>query len=148
MHEYEVKVTWEPGDEPYKRLGTLASDEKADITFATPPEFKQGIPGYWSPEHLFVGAASICMATTFLVVAQSSKLQFERFRIESVGILDDVEVDGKKQEQITEIHEKFYLQLTSPKDEEKAKKIVQKSRQVCLIANSMKSNVIAETIFE
>ena len=60
---------------------------------ATPPEFPKGIPGIWSPEHLFTAAVSSCLMTTFLFVAENSKLDFVSFRCQSKGKLD--QVDGK-----------------------------------------------------
>ena len=147
-HEYAIKVNWDPQDVPYVRIGTLAAEGIPDgITVTTPPEFRQGIPEHWSPEHLFVGSAAVCLMTTFLAIAQTSKLEFEQFRLESTGILDDVDVDGHKQEQITEIHERFYLQLTNAGDEEKAD-VIEKSKKLCLIANSMKSAFTLEIFFE
>ncbi len=44
------------------------------IEVATPPEFPKGIAGIWSPEHLLVAAVSSCLMTTFLAVAENSKL--------------------------------------------------------------------------
>ncbi len=109
MHDYEIKITWESQEEPYKRKGTLSASGMKDITVVTPPEFKHGIPNEWSPEHLFVASASVCMMTTFLAISEASKLDYERFHIDTKGILDDVEVAGRKQSQITEIHQKFFL---------------------------------------
>lgn len=42
------------------------------IEVATPPEFPKGIPGMWSPEHLFTAAVSGCLMTTFLSIAEKS----------------------------------------------------------------------------
>ena len=51
-HYYEVNVQWKEG-----RIGELSSPilEKT-IECATPPEFSNGVPNIWSPEHLFVAA--------------------------------------------------------------------------------------------
>lgn len=49
--------------------------------------------GIWSPEHLFVAAIESCLMTTFLAVAENSKLEFVSFSSHATGKLD--KVDGK-----------------------------------------------------
>ena len=74
-HLYEVDLNWVNG-----RLGTLSSDELKDVVnVATPPQFPNGIENIWSPEHLFTAAVNSCLMTTFLAVAEYSKLEFEHF---------------------------------------------------------------------
>ncbi len=148
MYEYAIKISWESQDEPYKRKGTLSAPGMKDITVVTPPEFKHGIPNEWSPEHLFVASASVCTMTTFLAISEASKLEYERFHIETTGILDEVEVAGRKQSQITEIHQKFHLKLKNQGDTTKAQKILEKTERECLVANSMKSKVSFELVNE
>lgn len=41
---YHVGVAWE-GD----RITNVSGEDKPDLTVATPPEFKNGVPGVWSP---------------------------------------------------------------------------------------------------
>ena len=48
-HDYEVDIKWEQG-----RIGIASSDALDNrIQVATPPEFKGGIDGIWSPEHFW-----------------------------------------------------------------------------------------------
>jgi peroxiredoxin-like protein len=110
------------------------------IEVVTPPEFKNGIPGYWSPEHLLVAAANSCLMTTFLAIAENSKLQFEHFESKATGKLEIV--DGKYM--ISEITLKPVLVISSGEDQEKALRILQKSEAACLISNSLKSRIIFE----
>jgi len=49
-------------------------DESLDV--ATPPQFPKGIERVWSPEHLFTAAVNSCLMTTFLSIAENSKLEF------------------------------------------------------------------------
>ncbi len=146
MHEYVVKVNWEPQAEPYKRMGTLSSEGLPSLTVVTPPQFKFGIPNNWSPEHLFTASVSVCLWATFLAVAQASKLEIGPCHVETTGTLDDVDVGGQKQTQITKIHHKFHVNLKNPAEIDKAKKILEKSERNCIIANSMKAKVSAELI--
>lgn len=46
------------------------------IEVATPPEFPKGMEGIWSPEHLLVAAVNSYLMTTFLAIAENSKLEF------------------------------------------------------------------------
>ncbi len=148
MHEYPIKITWVSQEVPYKRKGTLSAPGMNYITVVTPPEFRGGIPNEWSPEHLFVASASACTMTTFLAFSEASRLEYERFHIDTTGILDDVDVGGRKQSQITTINQKFYIKLKNPADEPKAKKILEKTERDCLVANSMKTKVSFELIVE
>ncbi len=148
MHEYSIKITWVAQDEPYKRKGTLSAPGMNYITVVTPPEFKGGIPNEWSPEHLFVASASACTMTTFLAISEASKLEYERFHIAATGILDEVDVAGRKQSQMTEIHQKFHIKLKNLADDSKAQKILEKTERECLIANSMKTKVSFELVID
>lgn len=108
------------------------------IEVATPPEFPKGIPGIWSPEHLLTAAVSSCFMTTFLSVAENSKLLFSSFSCKSKGKLEQIE--GKFM--ISEIILEPIVTITDKKDRERAEKILQKSEAACLISNSVKSKVI------
>src|SRR6266487_5298425 len=86
---YQVKVNWKKD-----RKGILSSPYlQAKIDVATPPEFPKGIPGIWSPEHLLVAAVNSCLMTTFLAIAENSKLEFIHFECNANGKLE--KIDGK-----------------------------------------------------
>jgi organic hydroperoxide reductase OsmC/OhrA len=63
-HRFPVSIEWQEG-----RLTTASSPGKPELEVATPPEFKGGIPGVWSPEDLLVGATAACYTVTLLAVA-------------------------------------------------------------------------------
>lgn len=134
QHFYNVDINWTS-----ERRGTIFSPELNGecIEVATPPEFPKGIPGIWSPEHLFTAAVSGCLMTTFLSIAENSKLNFTHFSCKSKGKLE--QVDGKFI--MSEIILEPSLALTDEKDKEKAERILQKSETACLISNSIKSKV-------
>ena len=139
-HYYNVDVTWQQ-----HRRGLLSSPElhnsaKADdngIEVATPPEFPKGIPGIWSPEHLFTAAVSSCLMTTFLSIAENSKLEFTHFECKSKGKLE--QVDGKFM--MSEIILEPSVTIVNEIDREKAERILNKSEAACLISNSIRSKV-------
>ncbi|MFN8360667.1 MAG: OsmC family protein [Candidatus Kapaibacterium sp.] len=139
-HYYSIDVEWNQ-----ERKGMMCSpelklstgDASSCIEVATPPEFPKGIPGIWSPEHLFTASVSSCLMTTFLAIAENSKLEFLRFSCKSKGKLE--QVDGKFL--MTEIILEPTVVIVHEKDRERAERVIQKSEAACLISNSIKSTV-------
>lgn len=145
-HFYNVNVTWNKD-----RKGMMCSPELklngstvACIEVATPPQFPKGIPGIWSPEHLFTAAVSSCFMTTFLSIAENSKLEFKSFTCNSKGKLD--QADGKPQ--MTEVIIEPVLTILKEEDREKAMRILSKTEAACLITNSIKSKVTMKPVVE
>lgn len=133
MHTYKVGLNW-LGD----RKGEIFSPElNSKIEVATPPQFPKGIEGIWSPEHLYTAAVNSCFMTTFLSIAENSKLQFSEFSCDAEGTLDLVE--GKYL--MTEVLLRPHLKLVNEADREKAERILQKSEKACLISNSITAKV-------
>ena len=134
IHLYNTAIRWDEG-----RKGTLTSPELQNpITIATPPQFPKGEPNIWSPEHLYVAAANGCLMTTFLAIAENSKLDFVSFDSSATGKLE--KVDGTFM--ISEIELKPVVVLKNEKDKERALRIIEKSERACLISNSMKSKTV------
>ena len=132
-HSYQVSLNWKEG-----RQGTLSSAAlPTKIEVATPPEFEKGVPGIWSPEHLFTASVLSCFMTTFLAISEYSKLEFENFDCDAEGILDSI--DGKYL--MTEINLNAKLKIKDIEKAEKAERILQKSEAACLISNSIKTKV-------
>jgi len=138
-HDYHVDISWN-----HDRKGMMCSPELAlssgsggCIEVATPPEFPKGIPGIWSPEHLFTAAVSSCLMTTFLAVAENSKLKFTAFSCPSTGKLSQVE--GKWQ--MTEVHLEPHVTISNPDDRGLAERVLMRAESACLISNSIKSKI-------
>jgi peroxiredoxin-like protein len=139
-HIYEVNLQWNE-----LRKGTLSSPVlHQSITVVTPPEFKGGIEGEWSPEHLFTASVSSCLMTTFLAIAENSKLDFTSFDCHATAKLETV--DGVLM--VSEILLVPTISLFREEDREKAKRVIEKSEKACLISNSMKSKIILEAKIE
>lgn len=139
-HAYNVNVEW-TGD----RKGTMSSPELNNtIEVATPPNFPKGMEGVWSPEHLFTAAVASCLMTTFLSIAENSKLDFISFKLESKGILE--QIDGKFLMTRVELYPVVVIALE--KDRERAERILQKSEAACLISNSVKAKVEMKAVIE
>lgn len=140
QHHYNVDITWSKD-----RMGVMCSPELAEghvqsancIEVATPPEFPKGMPNIWSPEHLFTASVSSCLMTTFLAIAENSRLEFSAFSCKSKGVLE--KVDGKYF--MTEVILKPTVIIRHEKDIDRAKRIVEKSEVACLISNSIQSKI-------
>ena len=130
-HKYHVDLEW-----TMDRKGEISSptlNQKLEV--ATPPEFPKGMPGIWSPEHLFTAAISSCFMTTFLAIAENFNLEFTSLTCPAEGILD--KKDGKYA--MTEIILKPVLTIPNVDDREKAEKVMIKAEKACLISNSITS---------
>lgn len=138
-HLYTVNIAWRND-----RKGIMCSPELKNVNtgdgcieVATPPEFPKGMPGIWSPEHLFTAAVSSCLMTTFLAIAENSKLDFVSFECGAKGKLEQVE--GKFL--MSEVMLEPVVTIRDEKDRERAMRVLQKSELNCLISNSVKSKV-------
>lgn len=132
-HAYNVDIEWNS-----ERKGTMSSPElTTTLEVATPPQFPKGVEGIWSPEHLFTAAVSSCLMTTFLSIAENSKLDFISFKVSSKGILEQVE--GKFL--MTKVELYPVVVIKNEQDRERAERILHKSEAACLISNSVKSQV-------
>ena len=135
-HYYDVTVTWDS-----ERKGIMSSAVLPQtIEVATPPEFPKGMPGIWTPEHLLVAAANSCLMTTFLAIAENSKIEFSSFTSKSVGKLEMVE----NKYMISEITLQPTVVIASEEQRERTLRVLQKSEAACLISNSLTSKIIFE----
>lgn len=134
-HFYEVNLKWNEG-----RVGELSSPDLNDkILCATPPQFPNGVPNIWSPEHLYAAAINSCYMTTFLAIAGNSNLEFDAFECKTTCKLNTVE--GKFLITEAEITPKVELK-NHEKDFERSIRILEKTKAACLISNSMKTTII------
>lgn len=136
-HYYTVALDWKAD-----RKGEISSPElDQKIEVATPPEFPKGISGIWSPEHLYTASVNSCFMTTFLAIAENSKLDFISLSCPAKGKLD--KKDGKFA--MTEILLEPVLVIPNEEDREKAEKILHKAEKACLISNSITAEVVLKT---
>ncbi len=132
-HIYNVHLNWVAD-----RIGELSSPELlTQIDVATPPQFPKGVEGVWSPEHFFTAAVNSCFMTTFLAVAENSKLEFTDFKCFAEGKLE--KQDSKYL--MTEIVLRPEVTIMNESDKEKAERILFRSESACLISNSINSKV-------
>jgi peroxiredoxin-like protein len=133
-HIYEVSVNWQAD-----RKGVMSSPVlNSKIEVATPPQFPKGMEGIWSPEHLFVAAINSCLMTTFLSIAENSKLEFISFDSKASGKLEMI--DGKYM--MSEVTLMPIVTISNEEQKDRAERVLQKSEANCLISNSVKSAIV------
>ncbi len=128
---YPVSVRWTGGKEGI----VSAPDGPPDLEIASPAQF--GGPGNrWTPEHFFVGAATACWMTTFLAVAELSKLEVAEVSASGEGFL---ERSDDRRFSITRIVLRPRVAIRREEDRDKALRLIQKAETACLVARSMKA---------
>ncbi len=132
---YENTIAWTG-----EKKGEVSGPKLPALQVATPPDFG-GHEGFWSPEQCFVAAVNACVMSTFLAIAQLSKLPFESYEAEASGKLDKPE--GQVM-QFTEITIRAKLVVSHSKDLERAGRLLEKAEKQCLVSNSIKAVVHLE----
>ena len=136
---YTTEVEWTG-----ERHGDLSAPVLPGLKVDAPPEFK-GHEGVWTPEHLFVASVNSCFMTTFLAIAENSKLEFVSFSAGAKGKLEKLEGQGFV---MTEITVRPKLILKNARDAERASRILGKAEKNCLISNSIKAKTRLEPRIE
>jgi peroxiredoxin-like protein len=132
---YPTEVEWTG-----ERGGDLRAPVLPNLKVDAPPEFK-GHEGVWTPEHLFVAAVNSCFMTTFLAIAENSKLEFVSFKANAMGKLEQRDGEGFM---MTEIILRPKLVISNARDAERASRILEKAERNCLISNSVKTEIRLE----
>jgi peroxiredoxin-like protein len=135
QYSYSTEVEWTG-----ERGGDLSGPDLPDLEVDAPPEFK-GHEGVWTPEHLFVAAVNSCFMTTFLAIAENSKLEFVSFSADASGKLEKLEGQGFI---MTEVVLRPKLLISHARDVERAGRILEKAEKNCLISNSIKTETKLE----
>jgi len=102
------------------------------IHFTAPPEFG-GMEGRWTPEDLLLGAAASCFTTTFHSIARSSKLEYLDLEVEAETIVQKAETGYS----FNGITIRAHLTIAGEEVREHAVKILEKTRDLCLISRAL-----------
>jgi organic hydroperoxide reductase OsmC/OhrA len=79
---FPVAVRWLSG-----RRTVASVHGKDDLEVATPPEFRGGLAGVWSPEDLLVASVGSCFALTLVAVAERRGIPLRSLEIDARGHL-------------------------------------------------------------
>ena len=130
-HHYEVTLTG-GGDS----LGTLNAGSRPALVGGPPPEFG-GDDQRWSPEHLLLASASLCLMTTFASIAAKSKLEITGYDSRAEGVLDKTP-EGLR---FTRILLKVTIRAV---DTAKASRLLDLAKKHCIVSNSLARPVEVE----
>jgi len=133
---YPVAVRW-----TREREGVASSvDGLPELAVASPPAFG-GPAAVWTPEHLFVLAASTCWMTTFLSIAELSKFEFVAVEADGEGA---VERSDDRRYRIARITLRPRVTIRREADRERALRLIEKAENACLIRNSVQTEIKLE----
>lgn len=111
---------------------TLASPQLPSLATAPPPEF-DGPGGVWSPETLLCASLADCFILTFRAVSRAARFEWSRLECRVEGVLERVGRRSRFTRYTT------FAKLTVPEgaDPAKARELLERADQGCLIANSV-----------
>lgn len=125
---YETHLYWTKN-----RRGLVEVAELPPITTSPPPEFK-GEPGFWTPEHLFVAALESCLMTTFLAIAEKSRLHVVSYRSSALAKLEWTDGSGLA---FTRVLMRPIIKVQREEDTGKAQRLLEKAEKHCLVTKAL-----------
>lgn len=133
-HHYRVGATTRPDDDV-----ALSSTGLAGIESAPPAEY--GGPGdKWSPETLLVASVADCFVLSFKAIARASKFEWRSLECNVEGTLDREE----KVTRFVRFHVKAVLEVPAGADEARARRLLEKAEESCLVTQSLKATPTLE----
>jgi peroxiredoxin-like protein len=111
---------------------TLTMSGLAPLESAAPKEF-DGPGDRWSPEGLLTAAVADCFILSFRAIAAASKFEWTQLEASTAGRLDRVE--GKMK--FTHFTTRATLKVSPGTDIDRARRLLERAEQSCLIANSL-----------
>jgi len=116
-------------------LVTLTSAQLPSLETAPPPEF-DGPAGVWSPETLLCASVADCFILTFRAVSRAARFEWSRLECRVEGVLERVGRTSQFTRYTT------FAKLTVPEgaDSAKARELLERAEQGCLIANSLRGS--------
>lgn len=124
-----------------KKADLRFTESEKEIEVATPPEFG-GHEGIISPEDLFVSSVNVCFMTTLLGTIKNMGVELVSYQSEAEGILETVDK--------LKIFTKIIIRpkIKAKESEEKIRMILNHAEKRCLVANSMRTEVVIEAEIE
>jgi organic hydroperoxide reductase OsmC/OhrA len=134
-HRFPVSIQWWEG-----RLTQASAPGKPPLEVATPPEFKGGLTGVWSPEDLLVTATATSYAVTLLAVAEAKRLTLLDLQVDGIGHVERRK-DGRYGFVAIELVANVEVE---PADVEAAEKAARHAKEACLVALALDAPVHLE----
>lgn len=121
---------------------SLSSEGKPVLRIASPPEFG-GERGVWTPEDLFVAAIETCLKLTFAGIARKRNLRFASWKSTAEGFLEWDQISYR----FTKVVISPTIALYDEASIALAREVVERAHLTCLVANSVRSEVVVEPAF-
>jgi peroxiredoxin-like protein len=118
---------------------SVSCSDLEPIASTPPPEFG-GPGGHWSPETLLVAAVADCFVLSFRAIARASNFTWSDLTCEVEGVLE--RSDGVTQ--FTRYLVRATLVIAAATLETRARRLLQKAEESCLITNSLSGSTQLE----
>lgn len=123
-----------------RRRVRLTSDGKAPLEAATPPEYRGGTPGVWTPEDLLVAAVVSCYAVTLEAIAEHRGVELRRVDVTGAG-----HVTRRAEGRIGFVVIELAVEITTaPGLEHEAERAAHSAKKACLVAHALQIPVELE----
>jgi organic hydroperoxide reductase OsmC/OhrA len=137
MKDFRFQVDVSPL--PWRRV-RLTSNGKSPLEAATPPEFRDGTPGMWTPEDLLVAAVASCYVLTLRAIAERRQILLHGLEVEGVG-----HVTRRAEGRLGFVVVELRVELTVDADDEhEGEKAAHDAHRACLVARALEVPVELE----
>lgn len=130
-HRYEVRARWTGGREV-----AVESSGKPALQIATPPDFKGGVHGVWSPEELLVGSLATCFELTLVAIAERLAVPLHGVEVDATGHLE--RRDGRYRFVAIELDTRI---VTEPGHEREMEDLAVLARGRCIVEHALRAPV-------
>jgi organic hydroperoxide reductase OsmC/OhrA len=110
----------------------LEAPGKPPLRVASPPEFKGGIPGVWSPEELLIGALAACFERTVVAIAAYEGMPLHAVQVDATGHV--LRKNGKYYFSLFELDVELE---TDTGREHEAERVAQLAHERCIVESAL-----------
>ena len=133
---FPASVHWLGG-----RLTRATARGKPELEVATPPEFKGGIEGVWSPEELLVASVGSCFTVTLAAVAERSGVELDMINVDAVGYVERG-ADGRFRFDAI----KLAVEIGAAEDLPSIEQLVAQTERLCVVSLALDVPVHVRTV--
>jgi osmotically inducible protein OsmC len=126
--QFPVAIRWRGG-----RIVRADARGKDGLALATPPEFRSGLAGYWTPEDLLVTSAASCFALTLAAIAERHGAPLLDATVTATGHMSGRD-DGRFGFTVIEIDAGLE---TTPGGEESVRQAAAEAERSCLVSRAL-----------
>jgi organic hydroperoxide reductase OsmC/OhrA len=131
VHRYEVHAR-----KTDDRRVALESSGKRTLRVATPPDFRGGVQGTWSPEELLVGSLATCFELTLAAIAERARVPLHAVEVGGTGHVEGTA--GRYHFVAIELDVRI---VTDPEREEDVREVADLTRERCIVESALKTPV-------